>query len=115
MLSTRGAMAVLGRWRPARIGSNANPQHADRFGRVGACVSAAIERRSGMSFRVALYEGDGAAPFDNADRAAILRSLLDKGYSVSCVRHKIDSGPLILGRFAGRAPQGARDVDGLDP
>jgi Pyruvate/2-oxoacid:ferredoxin oxidoreductase delta subunit len=68
-----------------------------------------------MSFRVALYEGEGAAPFDVADRAAILRSLLDKGYSVSCVRKQPAAASLILGRFGAHAPQGARDVDGLDP
>ncbi len=68
-----------------------------------------------MSFRVALYEGEGATPFDAADRAAILRSLLDKGYSVSCVRKQPTPAALVLGRFGTHAPQGARDVDGLDP
>lgn len=64
-----------------------------------------------MSFRVSIYEGEGASPFEAGDRFAILRGLLDKGYSVSCLRKGgavagVDSGSvMILGRFAGAPPQ----------
>ena len=81
-----------------------------------------------MSFRVALYEDQGALPFDAADRAAIMQGLLDKGYRVSCLRKgspvaSVDSGSvMVLGRFAEQLPQGRsdaavsvsfRNVDGL--
>ena len=38
------------------------------------------------TLRVVLYEGAGSQPLPDADRAAILRTLLEKGYSVSSPR-----------------------------
>ncbi len=82
-----------------------------------------------MSFRVALYEGEGVSPFDARDRFAILRGLLDQGYRVSCLRDGApvagtDAGSaMVLGRFRGRLPEAIsdravrvsfHDIDGLD-
>lgn len=68
------------------------------------------------SFRVALYEGEGAEPFDDSHRTAILRALLDKGYRVSCIRKggsvaaPGEGAMLVLGRFGENTP--ADTVDG---
>jgi len=82
-----------------------------------------------MSFRVALYEGDGAQPFEDAQRSAILRGLLDKGYRVSSIRKggtvagANEGSVLVLGRFGDGVPANAADgsipvqfhnVDGMD-
>jgi Pyruvate/2-oxoacid:ferredoxin oxidoreductase delta subunit len=69
-----------------------------------------------VSFRVALYEGEGASPFDAGDRLAILRGLLDKGYRVSCLRKGapvagLDLGSaMVLGRFSGQLPKTISDT-----
>jgi len=82
-----------------------------------------------MSFRVALYEGDGAVAFEDGPRATILRALLDKGYRVSSIRKGgaiagVDQGSvLVLGRFGEGVPANAADgeipvrfhnVEGMD-
>jgi Pyruvate/2-oxoacid:ferredoxin oxidoreductase delta subunit len=77
-----------------------------------------------VSFRVALYEGEGASPLDAANRFAILRGLLDKGYRVTCLRKGVpvagsDSSSMVLGRFGGQLPAAIssvlfHDIDGLD-
>jgi len=82
-----------------------------------------------MSFRVALYEGDGAVPLDHPQRSAILHGLLEKGYRVSSIRNGgavagVDEGAvLVLGRFGDQRPADSiegsvsvsfRDVDGLN-
>lgn len=82
-----------------------------------------------MSFRVALYEGEGASSIDTGDRFAILRGLLDKGYRVSCLREgtpvaRSDSGSaMVLGNFDGAPPVSIsdssvsisfHDISGLD-
>ncbi len=83
-----------------------------------------------MSFRVALYESDGALPLEDSQRSAILRGLLEKGYRVSSIRKGgivADAGEdalLVLGRFESTTPAAAadgavrvsfRNVDGLEP
>jgi len=84
-----------------------------------------------MSFRVILYEGEGAAPLENSERAAVLRALLDKGHSVSSVRSGgavaepgTNAKLLVLARFNGGRPADQLDADvtlvfneiaGLDP
>jgi len=82
-----------------------------------------------VGFRVILYEGDGAAPLEDSQRAAVLRSLLDKGHAVSCVKKggavaAAENGSLlVLGRFNGSLPADQQDngvsvtfreLDGLD-
>jgi len=83
------------------------------------------------TLRVLLYEGVGSAPLADGERAAIVRSLLEKGYAVSSNR---SGGPLsdsrggavaVLGRFDEAKPDQAtdetgattvcfRNIDGLD-
>jgi Pyruvate/2-oxoacid:ferredoxin oxidoreductase delta subunit len=69
-----------------------------------------------VNLRIALYEGEGASPFDAGDRFAILRGLLDKGYRVSCLREGApvagsDSGSaMVLGRFSGQLPKAISDA-----
>jgi Pyruvate/2-oxoacid:ferredoxin oxidoreductase delta subunit len=82
-----------------------------------------------VSFRVAIYEDEGASPFEAPDRFAILRGLLEKGYRVSRLRKgspmaSADSGSvMVLGRFGDPLPQAKSDaavsvsfhnVDGMD-
>jgi len=68
-----------------------------------------------VSFRVALYEGEGASPLDAGDRFAILRGLLDKGYRVSCLRSgepvagSASGSAMVLGRFGGQLPAAISD------
>ncbi len=81
--------------------------------------------------RVLLYEGNGSQAFTSAERAPILRSLLEKGYAVSSSRvggalSAIGNGALlVLGRFSEEKPAQAladagdvtvyfRDVNELD-
>lgn len=83
-----------------------------------------------MSFRVILYEGEGAAPMADGERTSVLRALLDKGHRVSSVRRSgavtanADGNQLlVLGRFNGSLPADQfdkqvslvfRELDGLD-
>jgi NAD-dependent dihydropyrimidine dehydrogenase PreA subunit len=80
-------------------------------------------------FRVALFEGTGARPFEPGDRAALVAALLDKKYAVSVVRaggavSEPTAGTLVVvGRFDEPKPDrvdGAvtvffRDATGLAP
>lgn len=82
-----------------------------------------------MSFRVVLYEGEGAEPLADAQRSAILRALLDQGHRVTSVRKggnvaaSGEASVLVLGRFGTMLPRDQtgsevsisfRDVDGMD-
>ena len=81
--------------------------------------------------RVVLYEGAGSIPLTAEARAAVMASLLDKGYAVTRVTpergaalDEDDHTLLVLGAFAGGAPRiedaaarrtvEARDINGLD-
>ncbi|SVD68579.1 uncharacterized protein METZ01_LOCUS421433, partial [marine metagenome] len=82
------------------------------------------------TLRIVLYEGEGTATLNAAERGSTLTALLEKGYAVTCagdgtVAPVDDSALLVLGRFEnGQAPEaedanGAvsirfRDIDGLD-
>ena len=82
------------------------------------------------TLRIVLYEGEGAATLDAAERVSTLTTLLEKGYAVTCagegaVAPADDSALLVLGRFEnGQAPEAEdangkvairfRDIDGLD-
>jgi NAD-dependent dihydropyrimidine dehydrogenase PreA subunit len=68
------------------------------------------------SLRVVLYEGRGSEPFPAGDRAALLRGLLDRGYSVASVRGEgTPPAPpaqgllVVLGRFGGATPPAGGD------
>jgi NAD-dependent dihydropyrimidine dehydrogenase PreA subunit len=70
------------------------------------------------SLRVVLYEGRGSEPFPAGDRAALLRGLLDRGYSVASVRGEgTPPAPpaqgllVVLGRFGGATPPAGGDGD----
>jgi NAD-dependent dihydropyrimidine dehydrogenase PreA subunit len=80
--------------------------------------------------RVLVYEGRGSRPFPDVQRAELLRTLLDKGYAVGCVREEgvplaspAEGLLMVLGRFEAGAPAAAsegavrvrfEDVEGLD-
>jgi Pyruvate/2-oxoacid:ferredoxin oxidoreductase delta subunit len=83
------------------------------------------------TLRVVLYEGAGSEPLADAERAALLRSLLEKGYAVSSSRGEGTLSPsgngtlAVLGRFSEERNQQATDdtgqvtvhfrsIDGLD-
>jgi Pyruvate/2-oxoacid:ferredoxin oxidoreductase delta subunit len=82
--------------------------------------------------RVVLYEGGGSRPILDADRFAILSTLLQGGYAVTSVRSGSRAVPdglrspfVVLGRFEVQPPREAesesalpvffRDIDGLAP
>ena len=82
-----------------------------------------------MSFRVVLYEGEGAEPLADGQRSGILRALLDQGHRVTSVRKggsvaaSGEGAVLVLGRFGAKLPGDQaggevsisfRDVDGMD-
>ncbi|MFN3648057.1 MAG: ferredoxin family protein [Armatimonadota bacterium] len=73
------------------------------------------------ALRVVLYEGEGSRPLPSDDRYAILRSLLEKGYSVtrSLPGGRVGaagSDPLlVLGDFEGPEPPTAEDAAGAVP
>src|SRR4051794_19634065 len=71
------------------------------------------------ALRVVLYEGMGAKPLDPATRSATLRSLLERGFSVTTSR--ADSRPvapadrspmLVIGQFEGMVAPQAEDSSG---
>src|SRR5436190_18382478 len=70
--------------------------------------------------RVALYEGTGSHELPAADRGELLRVLLQKGYSVSCVRPGTPAAAappaggamVVLGRFTEARPREAEGDDG---
>jgi Pyruvate/2-oxoacid:ferredoxin oxidoreductase delta subunit len=63
------------------------------------------------ALRIVLYEGDGAAPLDAAERYAAVSALLERGYAVTRgaadrpVAPADHSPLLILGRFGGQPPE----------
>lgn len=67
------------------------------------------------TMKVALYEGAGSEELSAADRGALLKSLLEKGVAVSCIRPGRAVAPppagdlLVLGRFTETKPDEARD------
>ena len=68
-------------------------------------------------FRIALYEGLGSRPMGDADRAALLKTLLERGYAVTCIRNgKAASASegrlLVLGNFTEQKPREAEDDGG---
>ena len=84
-----------------------------------------------QTMRVILYEGAGSAGLPDAIRAEVMLTLLQRGYSVSCVRNggtlaSLERGSvLVMGRFADKTPPQAmdssgqisvhfRDIDGMD-
>ncbi len=70
---------------------------------------------TGQQPRVVLYEGAGAEPLPAAERAELLASLLDRGYSVTMAHQgaapAADAATfIVVGRFGGTAPS----VEGPD-
>ena len=87
---------------------------------------------SARPLRVVLYEGAGSRSIPDADRFAILSTLLQGGYTVTSVRSgsraipdRMPSPFLVLGRFEAQTPREAesgpevpvffRDIEGLEP
>ena len=83
------------------------------------------------TMRIVLYEGAGSAGLSDSLRAELMLTLLQRGYSVSCVRNggtlaSLERGSvLVMGRFADKTPPQAmdtngqisvhfRDIDGMD-
>lgn len=76
-----------------------------------------------MSVHVVLYEGAGSRPLDGAERGAMMRALLEKGYPVESVRAggvaslPAEAATVVLGRFEGPAPEAEplhfRNLEGL--
>ena len=83
------------------------------------------------TMRIVLYEGAGSAGLPDPLRAELMLTLLQRGYSVSCVRNggtlaSLERGSvLVMGRFADKTPPQAmdtsgqisvhfRDIDGMD-
>jgi len=70
-----------------------------------------------VNFRVVLYEGENAMPLEDAQRAAILRALLEKGHRVTSVRKggKVAASGkdavLVLGRFGESKPSDQPDTE----
>jgi len=85
-----------------------------------------MSRLSAPILRVLLYEGPGSSPLPGDFRGALLRSLLERGFPVSCVRSSglIDAAAnsvlLVMGAFENNAPAAApqvrfRRLEGTDP
>jgi len=71
------------------------------------------------TLRIVLYEGQGARPFDTAERFAAMTSLLERGFTLTrftdggCVAPADRTSLLVLGHFeGGRAPQAEADDQG---
>ena len=71
----------------------------------------------GPALRIALYEGAGSRSLEGALRTELLRTLLEKGYAVTCVRPgspvaSVFAGELlVLGQFNEEKPASAQDAD----
>lgn len=76
-----------------------------------------MSRLEAAQVRTVLYEGPGSTPIEPDVRSEIMSVLLDKGYSVTCLRHHahITALPrdfvLVLGRFTAEAPQLEGEVE----
>lgn len=72
-----------------------------------------------LMMKVALYEGAGSEELPAADRAALLKTLLEKGVAVSCIRPGRSVTPppggelLVLGRFTESKPGEAQADSGV--
>src|SRR4051812_21894377 len=70
------------------------------------------------AIRIALYEGIGSIALAGARRAELVKTLLEKGYAVTCVRpgspvSSIFAGELVvLGEFTEEKPREAEANDG---
>lgn len=79
-----------------------------------------MSKTAGANLRTVLYEGPGAAALPSEDRFQALTALLENGFEVTrpaaggIVSREDGSPVLILGRFEGTPPEGARDLAGLD-
>src|SRR5687768_10949172 len=81
---------------------------------------ARMTRLAGAVPRVVVFEGRGSRPLDDAARGALVRALLEGGYSVDAVRG--DGTPpvpprqglmVVFGRFEG-VPPGTAEQDGIE-
>lgn len=76
-------------------------------------IATTVDKR----FRIVVYEGVGATPLDVAVRQGLVRTLLEKGYGVTCVRPGgtvggMESGTLcVLGAFGAGKPGDVADGD----
>jgi Pyruvate/2-oxoacid:ferredoxin oxidoreductase delta subunit len=72
------------------------------------------------AIHVTLVEGENAVPLDAASRFEAMRTLLDKGYrvsrgtSVSAEDRDEREVSLAIGRFENDAPEGVRNIAGMD-
>ena len=68
--------------------------------------------------RIALYESAGSTPLVAASRTEVLKTLLEKGYAVSCIRpgapvaSAFTGNLLVLGQFDAEKPLEAESADG---
>src|SRR3954453_13093703 len=68
--------------------------------------------------RVALYEGAGSHELPAAERGELLRTLLEKGFAVSCIRPGGQVAPppggamVVIGRLTEAKPREAEDHEG---
>src|SRR3954470_17426377 len=68
--------------------------------------------------RVALYEGAGSHELPAAERGELLRTLLEKGFAVSCIRPGGQVAPppggamVVIGRFTEAKPREGEDHEG---
>jgi NAD-dependent dihydropyrimidine dehydrogenase PreA subunit len=75
---------------------------------------------SASAFRVAVYEGTGAAPFPPGERTALVMALLVKGLPVSVIRPGGSAGNLVagsllvLGHFTDEQPDHATTESGVN-
>ena len=76
--------------------------------------------REQSTLRIVLYEGQGAEPLEPAGRFAVLRDLLENGYSVTCVQQKGHVSPhdrgsiLVMGRFLNDGPADVQGAAGTE-
>ena len=81
-------------------------------------MSQTVDRTAGANLRVVLYEGQGGAPFEPAERQAAITGLLAEGFEVTrttaggSVAPAGDDPVLVLGRFDGAPPAEATGAAG---
>jgi len=90
-----------------------------------------MSRLAGAVPRVVVFEGRGSRPLEDAGRAALMRALLEGGYSVDCVRGEgtppvppREGLMVVFGHFEGAPPSAAaqdavevrfEDLEGREP